>query len=85
MQIHEICKENRKMLGLTIKEFAESINVDCKLYDDFESGKYLFSNDVMKIIIKCLYIDREDLDREYIDDDITRVSMRVIEECEKSE
>lgn len=85
MQIYEICRENREMLGLTIEEFASSINIDCKLYSDFEEGKYLFPNDVMKIIVKCLYVDREDLNREYIEDDITRISMRVIEECEKSE
>ena len=85
MQIYEICKENRLILGLTIEEFAESIGVDCNLYKKFENGKYLFSNDIMKIIVKCLYVDKEDLDKDFIEDDITRISMKVIEECEKSE
>lgn len=85
MQIYEICKENRIMLGLTIKEFAESIDIDCDLYERFEKGDYLFSNEIMKIIIKCLYVEKEDLNKEYIEDDITRISMKVIEECEKSE
>lgn len=85
MQIYEICKENRLMLGLTIEEFAESIDIDCNLYEQFEHGKYLFSNDIMKIIVKCLYVDKEDLNKELIEDDITRISMKVIEECEKSE
>ena len=39
----------------------------------------------MKRIFTCLYIDKEDLNKEFIEDDITRISMKVIEECEKSE
>lgn len=85
MQIHEVCKENRKMLELTIEEFAESIDVDPKLYKKFEDGEFLFSNDIMKRIVSSLYIDKEDLYKEFIEDDITRISMKVIEECEKSE
>ena len=85
MQIHVVCKENRKMLELTIEEFAESIDVDPKLYKKFEDGEFLFSNDIMKRIVSSLYIDKEDLYKEFIEDDITRISMKVIEECEKSE
>jgi hypothetical protein len=47
MQIYEICKENRRMLELTIEEFAESIDVDPKLYKKFEDGEFLFSNDII--------------------------------------
>lgn len=85
MQIHEICKENRKMLELTIKEFAESIDVDPKLYEKFEDGQFLFSNDIMRRIVSSLYVDKEDLNEEFFEDDITRISMKVIKECEKSE
>lgn len=85
MQVHELCKENRKMLGLTTREFAESIDVDFRLYEKFENGDFLFSNDIMKRIVTGLYIDKEDLNKEFIEDDITRISMKVIEECEKSE
>ena len=84
MQIYEICKDNRIMLSLTLKEFADSVGVDVELYKAFEDGEYIFSKEIMKRIIKSLYVEKEDFDS-YEADLITRTSLRVIEECEKGE
>lgn len=86
MNIGKQCKVNREQLGLTVEEFSHSINIDSKLYEKFENGKYIFPNDIMKIIFKTLYIEKEDvfeLEREY--DDITKISLKVIKECEAGE
>lgn len=85
MLINEICREHREMLGLTLTEFSRSVNVDVSLYEQFEKGKYMFSNDIMKLIVKSLYVEKEDLMEDDIDDEITRISLKVIEECEKGE
>ena len=78
------------MLGLTINEFAMSMGIDWELYAKFEVGEYEFSNDITKEILSNLYIEKEDLgrvslDSENIEEYITNISMKVIEECEKGE
>ena len=93
MEIYEICKNNREQLGLTILEFCKSINIDVEVYKKFEKGEYIFSKDIMKIILSILYVDYSEFKNEDIYDeiddeeirDITKISLKVIEECEKGE
>ena len=83
MKINEICKKNREILGLTVNEFAMSMNLDANLYNKFEKGKYLFSKEILKEILCNLYVEKEDLLEVDIDDDILNISMKAINICEE--
>ena len=87
MKINDVCKYNRELLGLTIEEFAMSININVKEYEDFENGIFLFDKEILKRIVSSLYIEKEDLivDNNKDKDFFTSISLNVIEECEKGE
>ena len=60
----KLCITNRAFLGLSIEDVSEILEVDIKYYQEFENGKYMFDEMMLKKIIKLYCINKKDL-KEY--------------------
>lgn len=57
----DLCIKNRKILGLSIDDVSDILGVSKNQYKQFEEGKYMFEEDMLKKIIKLYCINKNDL------------------------